>query len=226
MIFKKLASAIKNDVLSGLQGYHTNISMSLEQLEDDIVDERLQILKEYSQKGILPVKDLLLSINCIPVDCNDLDRCSKCSGGESGEVQAHFEVPQILMDFGDKAIAYIGSTDRQTSFRYSTSSVNWSTYNKYRKRGKDRPFVLIDPTPNDNGMFDCFLFNTPLIRQVSVVAIFKDPRQLEMYKCCSELGDDNFSFVNNEIKKRLTMKKIQYYRQLATGVHPNDQRYT
>jgi len=67
--------------------------MSTEQLMDDIVDERLQILKEYSVQGILPVKDLLLSINCIPVDCKDLDKCSKCSGGMSGTPIAHFEVP-------------------------------------------------------------------------------------------------------------------------------------
>lgn len=68
----KLVSAIKNDVVSGLRGYHTNLSMSDEQLADDIIDERLQIIKEYSLKGILPTRDLYLSINCIPVDCKDI----------------------------------------------------------------------------------------------------------------------------------------------------------
>ena len=137
----------------------------------------MQIIKEYALKGILPVKDLLLSINCIPVDCKDLDRC--CSSNLQNQPVAHFEVPQILMDYGNDSIAYIGSTDRQNPFRYSTSSVNWSIYNKYRKRGKDKPYVIIDPTPNENGMFDCFIFNAPLIKQISIVAIFKDPRQLE-----------------------------------------------
>ena len=65
---EKLASAIRNDVVSGLRGYHNNLSMSMEQLEQDIVDERLLILKEYQLKGILPTKDLYISINCIPVD--------------------------------------------------------------------------------------------------------------------------------------------------------------
>ena len=91
----------------------------------------MQIIKEYALKGILPVKDLLLSINCIPVDCKDLDRC--CSSNLQNQPVAHFEVPQILMDYGNDSIAYIGSTDRQNPFRYSTSSVNWSIYNKYRK---------------------------------------------------------------------------------------------
>ena len=65
MIFKKLASAILNDVMSGLKGLHSNQSMSLEQLEDDILDERLQIIKEYQLKGILPINDLILTIDCI-----------------------------------------------------------------------------------------------------------------------------------------------------------------
>lgn len=225
MVFEKLVSAIKNDIYSGLQGYHTNLSISDEQLSDDIIDERLMILKEYSSKGILPIKDLLLSINCIPVDCKDLDRCSICSGGKNGTPMAHFQIPQVLMDFGKDAIAYIGSTDRQLSFRYSTSTLNWKTYNKYRKRQSNKPFVFIDTTPNENGMYDCFVFNAPLLKQVSIVAIFKDPRQLEQFGCCSEFGDDNFSFINNEIKKRLTIKKIQYYRSYATGVRPNDQSY-
>jgi len=33
----------------------------------------------------------------------------------------------------------------------------------YRKRGRNKPFVYIDTTPNENGMYDCFIFNAPLI---------------------------------------------------------------
>jgi len=35
------------------------------------------------------------------------------------------------MDFGSEAIQYIGSTDKQNSFRYSTS-FQFQKYNKYR----------------------------------------------------------------------------------------------
>ena len=85
-------------------------------------------------------------------------------------------------------------------------------YHQYRKRGRNKPYVYIDVTPNENNMYDCFIFNAPLIKQVSVVAIFKDPRQLE-----------NFTFINTEIKKRLTEKKLRYYRQMAAPITPNDQ---
>lgn len=221
---EKLASAIRNDVVGGLRGYHANLSMSLEQLMDEIVDERLQVLKEYSLKGVLPVKDLYLSINCVPVDCKDLERC-RCNGQDDCLTPtAHFEIPQIVNDYGSLSIDYIGSTDRQNPFIYYTSSTAY-IYHKYRKRGKNRPYVWIDTTPNENGMYDCFVFNAPLLEQVSITAIFKDLRQLERYACCVELRDDNMTFINNEIKKRLTEKKIRYYRALAPQNLPNDQQY-
>lgn len=221
---EKLASAIRNDVVGGLRGYHTNLSMSLEQLMDEIVDERLQILKEYSLKGVLPVKDLYLSINCVPVDCKDLERC-RCNGQDDCLTPtAHFEIPQIVNDYGSLSIDYIGSSDRQNPFIYYTSSTAYR-YHKYRKRGKNRPYVWIDTTPNENGMYDCFVFNAPLLGQVSITAIFKDLRQLEKYACCVELRDDNMTFINNEIKKRLTEKKIRYYKQLSLPNISNDQSY-
>ena len=79
----RLSSAIYNDIVVGLRGYHVNHSISLEQLEDDVVATRLAVIKEYSLKGILPIKDLLESINCISVDCKDLDRC-KCNSKYTG----------------------------------------------------------------------------------------------------------------------------------------------
>lgn len=74
-------------------------------------------------------------------------------------------------------------------------------------------------------MYDCFVFNAPLLSQVSITAIFKDIRQLEKYECCVAEQDNNMTFINNEIKKRLTEKKIRYYRQMATPILPNDQQY-
>lgn len=222
---EKLASAIRNDVVAGLRGYHTNLSMSTEQLCQDIVDERLQILKEYSLKGVLPLRDLYLSINCIQVDCKNIERC-RCNTYDSYSEQpmAHFEIPQILNDYGNLSIDYIGSTDRQLPFVFYTSATAFR-YHKYRKRGKNKPYVWIDTTPNENGMYDCFVFNAPLLDRVSISAIFKDLRQLDKFECCTDLQDDNMTFINNEIKKRVTEKKIRYYRALAPNNVPNDQQY-
>ncbi len=234
---EKLADAVRNDVVGGLRGYHTNFSLSKEQLMQDIVDERLLVIKEYTLKGLLPVQDLLLSINCIDVQCKNLARC-KCSESVCGTPEAWFQIPQILLDWGaSKAIKYIGSVDRQHSFLvYTTPIDKINTYRKYRKRGKNKPWVFVDITPNADGMLDCFIFNAPLIKQVSVTAIFKDPRQLEGMDCCNydhnrlesggeSMANDNFTFLNSIIKDRVTRKKIQYYRSFAPANLPNNQEY-
>lgn len=224
MILQKLASAIRNDILGGLRGYHANMSMSIDQLIDDIVDIRLQIIKEYSLKGILPIKDLLIEINCIPIDCENIEQC-RCKDID-GTPTAHFEIPQLVNDFGSQSIRYIGGTDKQTPFIWYTTPLQWK-YAKYRRIKKNKPRVYIDTTPNENGMYDCWVFDAPLLKEVSVIGIFKDPRQLEQYSCCSKQlnEDDNFNFINNEIKQRLTKLKLYYYRQAAAQPLPNNQEY-
>ena len=154
---------------------------------------RLAVIKEYMLKGILPIDDLLMSINCIPVDCETLDKC-KCRGTVCGDPIAHFQIPQLLFDYGlGKTIKYIGSSDRQHSFLVYTKSIDKiKTYQKYRKRGKNKPWVYIDVTPNSEGLIDCYIFGAPFIKQVSVTAIFKDPRQLEEFQCnCNEEDIEN-----------------------------------
>jgi hypothetical protein len=112
-MIEKLASAIYNDVMSGLAGMSNTPTISLPQLEDDCVDERLQIIKEYSAKNILPRKDLLMSINCVEVDCLSLDKCPSCSASNPYKVpELHFQIPQIINDFADDSIEYIGSVDK------------------------------------------------------------------------------------------------------------------
>lgn len=228
MYIEKLASQIRNDVVSGLRGYHQNLSMNMDQLQDEVVACRLSILKQYFLKGIFPIKDLLIAINCIDVDCESLERCrcGKLSDGDT--ITAHFEIPQIVSDYGKQAIEYIGSTDRQNKFTIITSLSELNN-RKYRKRGQNKPYVWIDFSPNENGMLDCFLFNAPFLQQVSIVAVFKDPRQLNRYRCCNleELNgpDANLSFIDQLVKDKLTKEKLYYYRQIQAPVLPNDQQY-
>lgn len=216
--YSKLSSAIYNDIISGLRGAHSTTSLSLEQLEDEISEERLTILKEYALKGILPKKDLLMSINCITTDCKYIENC-QCSS-EIGTPTIHFEIPQILTEYGG-GIEYIGSTNKQNSFSWYTSPIT-ATYHKYKRFGKNKPYVYIDITPNRNNLYDCFVFNAPMLQKVTVIGVFKDMRQLEEYGCCLE-DVNNMTFIDTEIKKRLIEKKIRYYRQFEAQVLPNTQ---
>ena len=227
MYIEKLASQIRNDVTSGLRGYHQNLSMNMEQLQDEVVACRLAILNEYFLKGVFPIKDLLISINCIDVDCESLERCS-CGKTSYGQPIKHFEIPQIVTQYGKQAIDYIGSSDRQNKFTVISSLSELKT-RQYKRRGLSKPYVWIDYSPNTNGMLDCFLFNAPFVKQVSIVAVFKDPRDLNKYSCCNtdELKgqDTNDSYIDQLIKDKLTKEKLYYYRQLAAQRLPNDQQY-
>lgn len=225
MILDKLTSAVYNDIVSGLRGYSNSISLSLEQLTDDIADERLAIIKEYFLKGLVPKQELLLSITCIEIGCKSMDKCYCGIDDPYKEFTAHFEIPQLVTDFGSEAIEFIGSSDKTVSFQVYTNLTSWR-YSKYRKRYQKRPSVFVDTTPNENGMYDCWLFNAPIIKKVTVVGIFKNLAQLEQYACCSSDLLDHFqtiSFIDNQIKQRVTEKKIKYYRQFSPPILPNDQ---
>lgn len=218
----KLASAIYNDIVSGLVGITSNPTISLEQLKDDVVDERLQIIKEYSLKNLIPIKDLLMSINCIDVDCLSLDKCPDCSDKNPSEhPEQHFQIPQIINDLAEKAIEYIGSVDRGQRYKVYTD-ISYQ-YHKYLRRGCDLPYVYIETTPNSNNMYDGWIFNAPFVKKISALIIPKDPRQLGYYGCCSPEDWDNTSFISAEVKKRLTEKKIRYYKQMYQGPTPTDQ---
>ena len=119
-MIEKLAWAIYNDVVSGLVGITSNPTMSIEQLETDVVDERLQIIKEYSLKNLIPAKDLMMSINCIDLDCKSLDKCP--CGTQLTKPALHFEIPQIVNDFADEAIEFVGAVDRSQQYKVYTST--------------------------------------------------------------------------------------------------------
>lgn len=208
MLVNKIASAIFNDVQAGLSGYEATVNMSLEQLEDEVVEERLFVIKQYSMKNLIPKKDLMYALNCIPVDCKSIDKC--CFDNYS-KPMAHFEIPQTVNDFGEEAIEFIGSTDKEIQFKVYTSK-NFK-YHKYKTRRADKPYVYIDTTPNEHNMYDGYVFNAPMLERLTIIAIFKDPRQVEKFSCCGFTEADNFTWIATEVKQNLIKKKLLYYRQ-------------
>lgn len=218
MIVNELASAVYNDIIAGLAGYASTPTISIEQLEQEVVEERLKIIKQYALKNLIPKKDLMISINCIELDCKSMDKC--CYNNDYSVPISHFEIPQLLNDFGDGAIDFIGSTDKQIKFKVYTNRAY--RYHHLKMRGNNKPYVYIDTTPNENNMYDAFVFNAPLLKRLSVVAIFKDLRQVEEYACCLE-DLKSLSFIDSEVKESLTKKKLYYYRQNYQPPQPNNQ---
>lgn len=207
--------------MSGLRGATVNVNFTLEQIEDAIIQERLSVIKMYAAKNLLPLKDLMYAIRCIPVDCESLDRC--CCDPSKEKVK-HIEIPQIYNDIGQQSVDFMGSTDGQVEYVVYTD--NTYKRHKYRRRGANNPYVWIDVTPNKHNMYDAFIFNAPpMLRMMTIRIIPKDIRQLSRYECCSDDEIYNINFIDTEIEKNLTEKYIRYYRQMALAITPNDQTY-
>ena len=221
MNVEEIASAVYNDVVSGLVGQNSNPTISMEQLEDEVVSERERVILEWWKKGILQKGDLLVAINCINVDCGDP---TKCCNNQAGFSEKHFEIPQLISGIGDDSIYWIGSADRKQQYSTYYSPVQ-ASYHKYNKRKSNKPYVYIERTPNKNGMYDGWIFNLPYVKQISVVGIFRDPRQLEKLGCdgnCDTKSGD-FGSVSREVQTRLTKEKLYFYRQALQPPHRNDQ---
>lgn len=206
MTIKQIASAVLNHIYDGLKGAVANIAVSVEQLEDEVIAERNTITKEYLLKGLIDLQDLYLSINCVEVNCGSMAKCCDTDLAKFGKKALHFEIPPVLILSGIPTIKFIGSIDRTVSYKIYTD--NSYKYHEYRKRKSERPYVYVDTTINANGMLDCYLFNVPLVKTVSVVALFSNPIKVLEYDCCS--GDEEIytdcGIISNEIVHRLTQK--------------------
>lgn len=219
MNLNKLASAIQNNIVSGLSGLSVNQNFTIEQIEDAIINERMLIIKEYMAKNIIPKKDLVLAVRCLEVDCQNV---SKCCGREFGVKTQHTEIPQIFNDYGSDSVDFLGSDNTLEGFVVYTD--NSFRRHKNRRRGADKPYAWIDTTPNSNGFNDVFIFNAPMLKVITFRGIFKDPRQLERYGCCSPDEYDNYSFIQADIEKRVTANFLRHYRQFAAPYMPNTQQ--
>ena len=224
MNINQIASAIINDLFSGNLVSLSNRSMiSQDQIEDEVLETRSAVIKDWYLKNMLNLSDMMVAINCIEVDCKDQNKCSCMSSLANAKMAKHFEIPQLMPGLGADALMFVGSTDRSNAFKvyYNLEAIKYQQhYQKYRKRPNLKPFVYIEKTPNENGMYDGWIFNAPLVQYIAVIGIFKDPRQLEQYNCCNDIDYLEMGAISNEIKNRILQKKIQLYRTPAPPAAP------
>ena len=221
MTLDKVTSAILNDINAGLNNINASPAISYEQLEDEVIETRHTVVKDWYLKGLLKPEDIMFAINCIPVNCADPSKCPDCLNLPLSKPQLHFEIPRLMDDLGDVAINYIGSTDRSTSYDvyFNRDAIKMHSH---KRRGADKPCVYIEKTPNANGKYDGWIYNLPFVKRITVIGAFHDPRDLEEYSCCNEQEYLDLGAISNEVKSRLTAQKIQYYRQLLQAAQPNN----
>lgn len=220
MNVKQIASAVLSHIYDGLKGAVANIAVSQEQLEDEVVAERNTIIKEYLIKGVANLQEVYSAINCVEVQCASMSKC--CELSDLGQKALHFEIPPVLLLSGISTIKFIGSIDQKEKYQVYTN--NDYKYHQYKKRGANKPYVYLDTTVNSNGMIDGYIFNAPLVKMISVVAVFLDPRKLVEFNCCAdeEIVTD-CGIISNDIVHRLTQKYAMWYRQNVLPPIPNTQ---
>ena len=90
---------------------------------------------------------------------------------------------------------------------------------------RDKPYVWIDSTPREDGMWDAFIFNYPKVIQfISMTAILENPQDCLNFSW--GIKTDIFpapEWLVTEIISRITKRFIYYYRQLPTPIQPNTQ---
>ena len=224
MNVNQIASAIINDLFSGnLVSLSNRAMISQDQIADEVIETRNAIIKDWYLKNALNLSDMMVAINCIEVDCKDQNKCSCISSLANAKMAKHFEIPQLMPGLGSDALMFVGSTDRSNSFKiyYNLEAIKYQQhYQRYRKKPNPKPFVYVEKTPNENGMYDCWIFDAPFVQYIAVIGIFKDPRQLEKYNCCDDIEYLEMGAISNEIKNRILQKKIQLYRTPAPPAAP------
>ena len=221
MNLNKIVSSIINDLHSGIAGFTANQSINELQIEDEVVEKRQGVIKDFFAKDLLKLEDLAVSLNCVEVDCKNMISCDCGRAPLANKSHAHFEIPQLITDVGEGAIIYIGSADGTIPFKVYFS-MEATKSNQYRRRGNKEPFVYVDKTPNSNNMCDCWLFNAPMVKQIKVTAVFRDLRQLEEYTCCRDFDYLDFGLISDEVKTRVKQDKFAFYRQNLAQPYPSN----
>lgn len=210
MTLNELASAIHNDISSGLRG-KTDTIIPISQLEDEIVNKRNSLIKKYSLNGLIPIQDLIQSIECVSLECNDVANC--CSGIKSGTKALRFTLPRLSTIYGKEAIQFIGSISRAEPFKvYYDSSFVYHTHKAYNKR----PYVWVNMgsrVGDKGGFIYGYVFNTPYMEKLSMDIVAENP--YDALTCCNDKDSMEFpapKFIQDEIKSMVTEQFIRYYK--------------
>lgn len=221
MTINEIASAIRNNLGNGLKEV-PNHAYSIEQLREEVSNERNLIILEESKKGTLNTRyftqkydNLELNLATFPYEGYSATH---------GPVP-HIRIPKLAMVQNGSAFEYIGPPDMNKNFKVYTD-FTFANHKYSRVIGK-LPYVYVDLAHNADGYNNVYFFNlnNTGLKYISVRAIFSDPvRILDEDGYFGE--DEEFpapSSVQEMIIDRITNKWVKWYKQLNHPYQPNTQ---
>lgn len=223
MTLNQMASAIRNNVVDGLDGV-SSTAFSIEQLKDEILLTASSSIIKLTTQGILDINTLTQRIDGIRVECKDLS--ANC--GVESEINApHFTIPNLNRATASP-ISFLGSIDATISFKvYYDRDYR---YHKYRLSTSRAPFAWVSSTANDTGMYDVFLFNTSKydnFQFISMDALFDNPYDLLKTDYFEQFNNAEFyapNYIQKEVIDTITQQYVNYYRQMHLQPKPNTQQ--
>ena len=222
MTLKQLATAVRNNVVSGLKGIDFT-GFSTEQLEDEILINTPALMLEYAANGLLNLDRVSQRIDGIEISCKDLS--ANCNVPVD-DCAPHFEIPALNIA-AMTPLSYLGTANGDFTFKVYLD--RQYRFHKYRMATSKMPFAWVSTTSNQNGMFDVYLFNLGRyenLKFVSVEALFDDPYSLLGTEYYTQFSNAEFyapAIVQGALVSKLSMEYIKYYRQMEARPKTNTQ---
>lgn len=223
MTLSQMASAIRNNIMDGLDGAGT-LTFSIEQLQDEIIQTTASVIVTLAAQGLLDVSTLSQRVDGIRVECKDIS--SNCA--VKSEIAAPtFSIPNINRMVANP-ISYLGSVDGELNIKvYFDRDYR---YHKYRLATSKAPFAWVSTTADEFGMYEVILFNMSKydhIKFVSVEAVFDNPYDLQKTDYYAQFLSSEFYaplYIQKQVMDTLTQQWVNYYRQLHMQPKPNTQQ--
>lgn len=222
MTLEQIASAIRNNISSGLKGVG-NYTYSLEQIKDDISATRSQLILQYDDTKKPNIVHYAQKKSNIPLEITQYPL-----GGyeEAAQTVLTAKIPALAATNSNSAVLYLGPPDMSLNVRVYYDSNRVNTH-KYTRVIKNRPYAFIDSAMDDDGQVPVYLFNlgpSPF-RSLTISAIFDDPIKLmEKEGIFSDAEEFPAPLAIQElIINEITSRYIAYYKRLHTANQSNDQ---
>lgn len=223
MTLSQMASAIRNNILDGLDGASTLV-FSIEQLQDEILQTTATTIVTLAAQGLLDITTLTQRVDGIRIECKDIS--SNCAV-KSELVAPSFSIPNVNRMTANP-ISYLGSVDGELDIKvYFDRDYR---YHKYRLATAKAPFAWVSTTADPNGMYQVFLFNMSKydhIKFVTIEAVFDNPYDLQKTDYYAQfLSSEYYAplYIQKQVMDSITQQWVNYYRQLHLQPKPNTQQ--
>jgi hypothetical protein len=254
MTQKEMASAILNRLTDALSGAVSNLSISEDQVFDEIDLQRADLIHKYDGTKKLDTAFLEQTVCDIEVICRPCAKACRILpetffpktgadtistglssfGSSGGKISLEPEIPslkipKLLSGFDRKSLSYVGLSNKREDFivYFDMNSIG---IHKRRMRTKHAPFAWVDTNTCSENMMTIYLFNLGKynsIKFLTVRGMFEHPAYL--HSLDPKLRDREYpapGHLKNMIIDALTEKYVRYYRQanVPSYLVSNEQR--